>query len=130
MLQHPLVIGVAGFMTVIEGLADKIPWLDSLWDTVHTLIRIPAGAALAAAVFGDSGTAVATAAALLGGSLTATTHRAKSGLQGRWSTLRPGCILEHRAVAGRRRRGDRRRFSLLAEHPLVLLKVLGLLLRC
>jgi len=78
-LQHPLVMGVAGFMTVIEGLADKVPWLDSLWDTVHTLIRIPAGAALAGAVFGDSGTAVATAAALLGGSLTATTHLAKSG---------------------------------------------------
>ena len=62
-LQHPLVIGAAGFMTVIEGLADKIPWLDSLWDSIHTLIRIPAGAALAGAVFGDSGTAVATAAA-------------------------------------------------------------------
>ncbi len=78
-LQNPLVIGTAGFMSVVEGFADKIPWLDSLWDTLHTAIRIPAGAALAAAVFGDSGTAVATAAALLGGSLTATTHLAKSG---------------------------------------------------
>ncbi len=78
-LQHPLVIGAAGFMAVVETFADKIPWLDSLWDTLHTLIRIPAGAALAAAVFGDAGTATAAAAALLGGSLTATTHLTKSG---------------------------------------------------
>jgi len=78
-LQHPLVLGAAGFMAVVELFADKVPWLDSLWDSVHTLIRIPAGAALAAAVFGDAGTAAATAAALLGGSLTATTHLTKSG---------------------------------------------------
>ena len=78
-LSHPLVIGAAGFMAIVESLADKLPWLDSVWDALHTLIRIPAGAALAAAVFGDSGTAVALAAGLLGGSLTATTHLAKSG---------------------------------------------------
>ncbi len=78
-LQHPLVIGAAGFMALVETFADKIPWLDSLWDGVHTLIRIPAGAAMAAAVFGDAGTATAIAAALLGGSLTATTHFAKAG---------------------------------------------------
>jgi hypothetical protein len=79
MLAHPAVLGAAGFMTTVELFADKLPWLDSAWDAVHTFIRIPAGAALAAAVFGDSGTAVAVAAALLGGSLTATTHFAKSG---------------------------------------------------
>jgi Domain of unknown function (DUF4126) len=78
-LAHPLVIGSAGFMSVVELFADKLPWLDSLWDTVHTFIRIPAGAALAAAVFADSGTAITVAAALLGGSLTATTHFAKAG---------------------------------------------------
>lgn len=78
-LQHPLVMGAATLMAMVEGLADKVMWLDSLWDTLHTLIRIPAGAALAGAVFADSGAAVATAAALLGGSLTATTHLAKSG---------------------------------------------------
>ncbi len=78
-LQHPLVIGAAGFMALVETFADKVPWLDSLWDTLHTLIRIPAGAAMAAAVFGDAGTATALSAALLGGSLTATTHLAKSG---------------------------------------------------
>lgn len=78
-LAHPIVLTAAGFMALVELFADKVPWLDSLWDIVHTLIRIPAGAALAAAVFGDSGTATAVAAALLGGSLTAATHLAKSG---------------------------------------------------
>ena len=122
-LQHPLVIGVAGFMTVIEGLADKVPWLDSLWDTVHTLIRIPAGAALAAAVFGDSGTAVATAAALLGGSLTATTHLAKSGTRALVNTSPEPfsnialSLVEDVAVIGGA--------WLLAEHPLVPLGVLA-----
>ena len=78
-LAHPLVIGASGFMAAVELFADKLPWLDSLWDGLHTFVRIPAGAALAAAVFGDSGAAVALAAGLLGGTLTATTHFAKSG---------------------------------------------------
>ncbi len=78
-LAHPLVIGAAGFMATVELFADKLPWLDSVWDAIHTFIRIPAGAALAAAVFGDAGTATTMAAALLGGTLTATTHLAKSG---------------------------------------------------
>lgn len=78
-LAHPVVMAAAGFMALVELLADKLPWLDSLWDLLHTLIRIPAGAALAAAVFGDAGAATALAAALLGGSLTAATHLAKSG---------------------------------------------------
>lgn len=79
LLAHPVVIGAAGFMTVVELFADKLPLLDSAWDALNTFVRIPAGAALAAAVFGDSGAAVALAAALLGGTLTATTHFAKSG---------------------------------------------------
>lgn len=78
-LAHPMVIAVAGFMAFVELFADKIPWLDSLWDALHTLIRIPAGAALAAAVFGDAGTAAATAAALFGGSIAATSHFTKAG---------------------------------------------------
>lgn len=79
LLASPLVIGASGFMAVIELFADKLPWLDSLWDGVQTFIRIPAGAALAAGVFGDSGTGVALAAALLGGSVTAATHFSKAG---------------------------------------------------
>lgn len=78
-LAHPLVLGTAGFMAAVELFADKLPLLDSLWDALNTFVRIPAGAALAAAVFGDAGTAVALAAGLLGGTLTATTHFAKSG---------------------------------------------------
>lgn len=78
-LQHPIVLGASGFMACVEFFADKLPWLDSLWDGVHSFIRIPAGAALAAAVFGDSGSAVALAAAILGGTLTAGVHLAKAG---------------------------------------------------
>jgi hypothetical protein len=79
LLQHPLVLGASGLMTAVEFFADKIPWLDSAWDAVHSFIRIPAGAALAAGALGDSGAAVALAAAILGGSLTAGVHFAKAG---------------------------------------------------
>ena len=65
-------------MLVVEFFADKIPGLDSLWDAVHTFIRIPAGAALAAGVFGGDPAAWATVAALLGGTLAATSHAAKA----------------------------------------------------
>lgn len=78
-LAHPMVLAASGFMALVELFADKLPWLDSLWDLLHTLIRIPAGAALAAGVFGDAGTATTLAAALLGGSLTAATHLTKAG---------------------------------------------------
>ena len=75
-------MGASGFMAFVEFFADKFPWVDSLWDTVHTFIRIPAGAALAAAVFGDAGAAVAVAAAILGGTLTAGVHFGKAGGRG------------------------------------------------
>jgi len=78
-LEHPLVIAASGFMTLVEFSADKLPWLDSIWDAVHSFIRIPAGAALAAMVFGDSTNAVMVAAAILGGSLAAAMHVAKAG---------------------------------------------------
>jgi len=78
-LQHPLVVGASGFMTFVEFFADKLPWVDSAWDAVHSFIRIPAGAALAAAVFSDAGGAVEVAAALVGGSLAASAHLAKAG---------------------------------------------------
>ena len=78
-LQHPLVLAASGFMTLVEFFADKTPWLDSAWDAVHSFIRIPAGAALAAAALGDSGMAVSVAAAILGGSLAASAHLTKAG---------------------------------------------------
>ncbi|WP_298835297.1 DUF4126 domain-containing protein [uncultured Piscinibacter sp.] len=77
-LQHPALLGASGFMLLAEFFADKIPGIDTLWDLVHTLVRIPAGAALAASVFGaDQGT-WAMAAALMGGTLAATSHVAKA----------------------------------------------------
>jgi len=78
-LEHPLVLGAAGVMLMIEFFADKIPLLDSVWDTLHTFIRIPAGAALAALVFGGQGVEWQTAMALLGGTLAAGTHLTKAG---------------------------------------------------
>jgi hypothetical protein len=79
LLAQPWVLGASGLMMAIEFFADKIPALDSLWDTAHTLIRIPAGAALAAAIFGGDSATWATVAALLGGSLAATSHFTKAG---------------------------------------------------
>ena len=79
LLASPLVLGAAGFMTFVEFFADKIPWLDSVWDAVHTFLRIPAGAALAAGMLGESGDGVAMAAAIIGGTLTAGTHFGKAG---------------------------------------------------
>jgi hypothetical protein len=79
LLEHPWVLGAAGAMLIVEFFADKIPLLDSVWDTVHTFIRIPAGAALAAMVFGGQGVEWQTAMALLGGTLAAGTHFTKAG---------------------------------------------------
>jgi hypothetical protein len=79
MLAHPYVLAASGFMFVVEFFADKIPGIDSAWDFVQTFVRIPAGAALAAGVFGDAGTATTLAAAILGGSLAAGSHFAKAG---------------------------------------------------
>ena len=78
-LQHPWVIGAAGFMLAIELLADKVPAIDSAWDAIHTFIRIPAGALLAAGATGDSITSLTVAAGILGGTITAGTHFAKAG---------------------------------------------------
>ncbi len=77
-LQNPLVMTAAGLMCAVEFFADKVPALDTLWDLVHTFIRIPAGAALAAAVFGGDNATWATVAGLLGGTLAATAHTAKA----------------------------------------------------
>jgi len=71
-LQHPAVLIVSGFMLLVEFFADKVPWLDSAWDVLHTVIRVPAGALLAAGVFGADNATMAVAAGLLGGSLSAT----------------------------------------------------------
>lgn len=78
LLQHPLMLGASALMLFIEFFADKIPGVDSLWDVIHTVIRIPAGAALAASVFGADQATWSAVAALLGGTLAATSHVAKA----------------------------------------------------
>jgi len=78
-LANPLVIGAACLMFAVEFVADKMPGVDTGWDTVHTFIRIPAGALLAAGAVGQLNPAVSLAAALLGGTLAAGAHGMKAG---------------------------------------------------
>jgi len=78
-VANPLVMGAAGIMYFIEFFADKTPGIDTGWDAIHTFIRIPAGAMLAAGAVGDLNPAVEIAAALLGGSLAAGSHATKAG---------------------------------------------------
>ena len=77
-LQSPWLLGASGTMLFIEFFVDKIPGLDTVWDAIHTVVRIPAGAALAAAVFGGDDATWTTVAALVGGGLAATSHVAKA----------------------------------------------------
>ncbi|PID73797.1 MAG: hypothetical protein CSB33_01875 [Desulfobacterales bacterium] len=78
-LMHPAVIGASGLMFVAEFFADKTPGVDSGWDAIHTFIRIPAGAMLAAGAIGEVNPAMIMAAGILGGGLSAGTHAAKAG---------------------------------------------------
>lgn len=78
-LANPLILGAAGFMYVVEFIADKIPGVDTSWDTLHTFIRIPAGALLAAGAVGEVNPVVALAVAIVGGGLAAGAHATKSG---------------------------------------------------
>ena len=78
LLQHPALLAASGFMMCVEFFADKIPGLDSLWDIVHSVIRIPAGAALAAGMFGADSAVMGIAAGLLGGTLSATSFATKA----------------------------------------------------
>lgn len=79
LLEDPLVLGAAGLMLFVEFFADKLPFVDSLWDTLHTFIRIPAGAALAAMALGGQGVEWQVAMGLVGGTLAAGAHLAKAG---------------------------------------------------
>ena len=124
-LTHPFVLFASGFMCFVEFFADKIPALDSIWDAVHTVIRIPAGAALAAMVFGDSSSATMLGAAILGGSLAAGSHLAKSGSRALINTSPEpfsnwtASLAEDAGVAGL--------LWLAFAHPLVALAVVALL---
>ena len=77
--DNDIVIGAAIVMYLIEFVADKVPWLDSIWDAVHTVIRPIGGALIAVATLGHASPTVQGLVALLGGSLAATTHLTKAG---------------------------------------------------
>ena len=106
-LAHPWVLAASGFMFCVEFFADKIPGVDSVWDFVHTFIRIPAGAALAASVFGDSNAAATLAAAIVGGSLAAG-QSFREGRQPRVDQHVAGTVLELVRVVRRGARGRNR----------------------
>lgn len=78
-LQHPMVLTAAGLMFAVEFCADKIPGLDTTWDAIHTFIRIPAGALLAAGAIAEVNPDLSVAAAIVGGVIAAGSHVTKSG---------------------------------------------------
>jgi len=78
-LMNPLVIGAAGLMYIVEFVADKVPGVDTGWDSIHTFVRIPAGVLMAAGAVGDVNPALAVAAGILGGGMAAGAHATKSG---------------------------------------------------
>jgi len=78
LLMNPLIIGFACFMYVVEFFADKVPYLDSGWDAVHTFFRIPAGAALAYGSVGDVNPALQLMATLAGGGVALAAHGTKA----------------------------------------------------
>jgi hypothetical protein len=79
LLMNPLVMGAAGVMYLVEFFADKMPGVDTGWDSFHTFIRIPAGALMAAGAVGDINPAMGLAAGILGAGLAAGAHATKSG---------------------------------------------------
>ena len=78
-LNEPIVLIAAGFMFMVEFVADKTPGVDTGWDAIHTFIRIPAGAALAAGAVGEVNPAIMVAAGIVGGGVAAATHATKAG---------------------------------------------------
>ena len=126
LLANPVVLGASGFMVFVEVFADKIPGLDSLWDVVHTVIRIPAGAALAAGVFSAYSAAMSLVAALVGGTLAGTSFAAKATSRAAintspepFSNIGTSLVEDTLVPAG---------LWLAVAHPLVFIPLLALLL--
>jgi hypothetical protein len=80
-LSSPLVLGIAGTLYVVEFIADKVPGVDHVWDALHSFIRVPAGAVLAAGAFGQVEPEWAIAAGLLGGTLALGSHLGKASMR-------------------------------------------------
>ncbi|MEJ7701888.1 MAG: DUF4126 domain-containing protein [Pyrinomonadaceae bacterium] len=81
MLDNWWIIGVAGFLYAIEFFADKIPYIDSVWDVIHTFIRVPAGAIVAYAATNQMDEGVGVVATLLGGGLAFSSHGTKAAVE-------------------------------------------------
>ena len=77
--DHDWIIATAGVLYVIEFVADKVPWVDSIWDSIHTLIRPVGGALIAVASLGDASPAMTALTALVGGTIAAGSHATKAG---------------------------------------------------
>ena len=77
--DNPWIIGIAGALYVVEFVADKVPWVDSIWDSVHTLIRPVGGAVIAVASLGDASPTLTALIALVGGVVSAGSHATKAG---------------------------------------------------
>jgi hypothetical protein len=80
-LDNWWIIGIAAFLYAVEFFADKVPYVDSVWDVIHTFIRVPAGAAVAYAATNDMDASAYTIATLLGGGLALSSHATKAGLR-------------------------------------------------
>lgn len=80
-LDNWWIIGIGGFLYLIEFFADKIPYVDSVWDVIHTFIRVPAGAVVAYAATNQTDASVQTIATLLGGGLAFSSHGTKAALR-------------------------------------------------
>ena len=126
LLANPVVLSASGFMVFVEFFADKIPGLDSLWDVVHAVIRIPAGAALAAGVFSADSAAMSLVAALVGGTLATTSFAAKATSRAAintspepFSNIGTSLVEDSLVPAG---------LWLAVAHPLVFIPLLALLL--
>ena len=77
-LSNPWVIGISAALLLIEFIADKVPYVDNVWDAIHTFIRVPAGALLAAGAMGDVPDHIVWTAAIVGGFVSLTSHGAKA----------------------------------------------------
>jgi hypothetical protein len=89
-LSEDWVIGLAALLYLIEFVADKVPAVDSVWDGIHTFIRVPAGAVLATSAFADFDTPVRIAALLIGGGLALGAHGSKAATRVGVNAAAPG----------------------------------------
>ena len=124
-LAHPLVLTIALVLYVVEFFADKIPVVDHVWDAIHTFVRVPAGAILAASAFADFDPAVRVVALLVGGGLALGSHGGKAVTRVTVNSVAPGAGAAVSAAEDALAVGST---ALMTFFPLVFLGLLILLL--